>query len=46
VVPFLVIPDPNLATRDLQLIGLVLLFLLGVRWGQIVAQVDPHPPRA
>jgi len=36
VVPFLVIPDPNLATRISNLIGLVLLFLLGVRWGQIV----------
>ncbi|TMB20128.1 MAG: hypothetical protein E6J71_09910 [Deltaproteobacteria bacterium] len=36
VVPFLVIPDPNLATRISNLIGLVLLFLLGVRWRQIV----------
>ena len=36
VVPFLVIPDANLATRISNLIGLVLLFLLGVRWGQIV----------
>lgn len=36
VVPFLLVPDPNLAVRLSNLIALILLFLLGLRWGQIV----------
>ncbi|HSV07346.1 MAG TPA: hypothetical protein VLI07_12565 [Candidatus Binatus sp.] len=36
VVPYLLVPDPNLAIRLSNLIALTLLFLLGMRWGQIV----------
>jgi hypothetical protein len=36
VVPYLVMSNPNHAVRVSNLIALVLLFLLGVRWGQIV----------
>ena len=36
VVPFLVVSDPELAVRISNGIALTLLFLLGVRWGQIV----------
>ena len=36
VVPFLLVPDPNLAVRVSNLVALTLLFLLGLRWGQIV----------
>ena len=36
VVPYLVVSDPNLAVRSSNLVALTLLFLLGVRWGQIV----------
>jgi len=36
IVPYLVVPDPNVAVRVSNAIALTLLFLLGVRWGQIV----------
>jgi VIT1/CCC1 family predicted Fe2+/Mn2+ transporter len=36
VVPYLVMPDPTVAVRVSNAIALTLLFLLGVRWGQIV----------
>jgi VIT1/CCC1 family predicted Fe2+/Mn2+ transporter len=36
VVPYLVLSDPNLAVRVSNVIALTLLFLVGLRWGQIV----------
>ena len=36
VVPYLVVADPNLAVRVSNLIALSLLFVLGLRWGDIV----------
>jgi hypothetical protein len=36
VVPYLVVADPNVAVRLSNLVALALLFLLGVRWGQLV----------
>jgi len=36
VVPYLVVPDPDVAVRVSNAIALTLLFLLGVRWGQMV----------
>ena len=36
VVPYLVVSNPDLAVRCSNLIALILLFLLGARWGQIV----------
>jgi VIT1/CCC1 family predicted Fe2+/Mn2+ transporter len=36
VVPFLVVANPDLAVRLSNLVALTLLFLLGVRWAQIV----------
>src|SRR5574341_2259858 len=36
VVPYLLVSNPNLAVRLSNLIALTLLFLLGVRWGQVV----------
>ena len=36
VVPYLVLRDPHLAVRASNAVALVLLFLLGMRWGRIV----------
>ena len=36
IVPYLVVADPNVAVRVSNAIALTLLFLLGMRWGQIV----------
>ena len=36
VVPYLLIPNPNLAVRISNVVALTLLFLLGMRWGQLV----------
>jgi hypothetical protein len=36
VVPYLVFSDPNLAVRISNAVALTLLFVLGVRWGQLV----------
>jgi hypothetical protein len=36
VLPYLLIADPNAAVRLSNVVALTLLFLLGVRWGQLV----------
>ena len=36
VVPYLLVPDPNLAVRISNVVALMLVFLLGLRWGQLV----------
>jgi hypothetical protein len=38
VIPYLVVPDPSIAVRLSNLVALMLLFLLGVRWGQLVGE--------
>jgi hypothetical protein len=42
VLPYLVVPDPNLAVRISNLIALTLLFLVGAWWGRVVGG---HPIR-
>ena len=36
VVPYLLVPDPNLAVRVSNVVALTLVFLLGMRWGHVV----------
>lgn len=36
VAPYLLVPDPNVAVRISHSIALILLFLLGARWAQLV----------
>ena len=42
-IPFIVIPDPKLALKISYLIGLIMLFIVGYRWGQF-AMVKPLRP--
>jgi VIT1/CCC1 family predicted Fe2+/Mn2+ transporter len=43
VIPFLVIPDAKLALKIAYLIGLIMLFIVGYRWGHF-AMVKPLRP--
>ena len=38
VAPFLFVPDPEVAVRVANGVGLVELFLLGIWWGRVVGQ--------